>query len=84
MAIPSAIQFGTSVRQFVLQGNSVSAIHFARQFSSAIQFGNSVWQFGLAIRFGKSAIRFVKSIWQNEFNLTIRQFSSANQFGILV
>jgi hypothetical protein len=84
MAIPSAIQFGNSVQQFS------SAIRFGNsvwQFSSAIQFGNSVWQFGSAIQFGNSfctAIRFVKSIWQNEFNLTIRQFSSANRFGILV
>jgi hypothetical protein len=37
----------------------------------AIRFGNSVWQFGLAIRFD--------SVWQNEFNLTIRQFSLAKQ-----
>jgi hypothetical protein len=46
MAIPSAIQFGNSVRQFssaIRFGNSV------RQFSSAIRFGNSVWQIGYSV-----------------------------------
>jgi hypothetical protein len=38
----------------------------------------------MAIWFGNSfctAIRFGNSVWQNEFDLTIRQFSSAIQFG---
>jgi hypothetical protein len=52
----------------------------------SIQFGNSFCmaiQFGLAkrIQFDNSAIRFGNSDWQNEFNLTIRQFGSAIRFG---
>jgi hypothetical protein len=65
-------------------GNSFcTAIQFG--LAKRIQFDNSLRQFSLAkrkrIQFDNSAIRFGNSVWQNEFNLTIRQFGSAIQFG---
>jgi hypothetical protein len=62
-------------------GNGLLNIKKGHKSRLAIRFAqlfNSVWQneFSLTIRFGNS-------VWQNEneFNLTIRQFGSAIQFG---